>query len=68
MALAAWALPNTGGSGTMGAQGMTKPMTVGRITGSGSNKKYTFGQHEDEDDEELGRTFVGSTKMDLDRK
>jgi hypothetical protein len=62
MALAVWALPNTGGTGNPGAQGMVEPMTIGRMTtDSNGNRKYTFGDGDDDDD--LPRTFVGSTRM-----
>lgn len=61
MALAVYALPDVAGKGSMGAQGMTEAMTIGKMVGEGRNKRYQIGGHEQDDSEELDRTMVGST-------
>jgi len=70
LALAVWALPDTGGSGSMGAQGMTKMKTIGGLRRDGKGKRgYTFGAEEDdgyERDDDLNQVFVGSNKMRYD--
>jgi phage FluMu gp28-like protein len=70
MALAVWALPNTGGSGSMGAQGMTEMVTIGRLEGSGSDRHYKFGSDESDGakghDEDLNQAFVGSNRIHYD--
>jgi len=66
LALAVWALPETAGSGTMGAQGMTEIKTIGGVRhGDDGIRGYEFGDQTDEyeRDEDLNHVFVGSNKM-----
>jgi hypothetical protein len=62
IALAVWALPNTAGSGSMGAQGATKPVTIGQVEEQADGSKaYSF-QGNDDEPEQVSRSLVGSSK------
>ena len=64
MALAVWGLPETAGTGSMGAGGMTQPITVGELKENSNGKRvYQFRGDEDEEDD-LERTSVGSSFLD----
>lgn len=69
LALAIWAMPETGGSGNMGAQGMTKMKTIGGMrTGDDGKRGYVFGEQggEKERDEDLNQVHVGSNQLRYD--
>ena len=66
IALSVWALPETGGTGSMGAQGMTEMKTIGEVQESGGSRAYTFGadsSSKQERDSDLNQVHVGSNQL-----
>lgn len=65
LALATWALPETGGSGSMGAQGMTELKTIGEVRDDGGERGYSFGDGDDPKsrDDDLNQVHVGSNRL-----
>jgi len=69
IALAIWALPEIGGNGSMGAQGMTKIKTIGGVReDSSGSRSYSFGEGTSDEtrDEDLSRVSVGSNNLRYD--
>jgi len=65
LALAVWALPETGGTGSMGAQGMTELKTIGQVKSENGQRGYSFGEDDGEmsRDEDLNQVHVGSNRL-----
>jgi hypothetical protein len=62
IALAVWALPDTAGSGSMGAQGATEAMTIGQVEQqSDGSRAYTI-KDPDAEEESVSRSTVGSRR------
>lgn len=64
VALAVWAMPGVAGSGTKGARGMTSSKTIGQLSeDSNGKRRYTFEDQDDEAEQYMSKSFVGSKSI-----